>query len=400
MNNKKPRLRLAILVSHPIQYYSPWFAYITDFIDLHVFYAYQQTPEGQSEAGFSTKFDWDIPLLAGYKSTFLTNISRNPSLKTFFGCNTPEIHEHLCSGDYDALLIFGWNKFSYLQGWITALFTNTPVFIRLDSQLQSKRSIVKRLFKRLLYTLILPGAAYYFSPGVRSDSYLRHYGVANKRIYRLPHMVDVNRFADGAQSAISTGMAAELRSSHSPSANDFIFLFVGKLIPKKRPLLVLEALQILRSEQHITLWIIGDGPLDSEINSMISKNNLNVKRFGFINQSQLPKYYAAADCLILPSDGDETWGLVVNEAQACGLPAIVSNEVGCASELIIEGKTGWILHEPNANHLAYLMSYASKFSYRINRKSILDHAHTCSYGGSKEGFISALCSQLEFPSFS
>ena len=52
VNNKKPRLRLAILVSHPIQYYSPWFAYITDFIDLHVFYAYQQTPEGNPKRAF------------------------------------------------------------------------------------------------------------------------------------------------------------------------------------------------------------------------------------------------------------------------------------------------------------------------------------------------------------
>jgi glycosyltransferase involved in cell wall biosynthesis len=61
---------------------------------------------------------------------------------------------------------------------------------------------------------------------------------------------------------------------------------------------------------------------------------------GFKNQSELPAYYAAADVLVLPSES-ETWGLVVNEAMACGLPAIVSDAVGCAPDLIEEGKTGF-----------------------------------------------------------
>ena len=61
---------------------------------------------------------------------------------------------------------------------------------------------------------------------------------------------------------------------------------------------------------------------------------------GFCNQSALPGYYAAADLIVLPSDGSETWGLVVNEAMACGLPAIVSDRVGCAQDLVEEAVTG------------------------------------------------------------
>ncbi len=64
---------------------------------------------------------------------------------------------------------------------------------------------------------------------------------------------------------------------------------------------------------------------------------------GFQNQTELPAWYAAADVLVLPSDGGETWGLVVNEALACGTPAVVSDAVGCAPDLALDrdpGRTG------------------------------------------------------------
>ncbi len=63
---------------------------------------------------------------------------------------------------------------------------------------------------------------------------------------------------------------------------------------------------------------------------------------GFLNQSQIVDAYVASDVLALPSDAGETWGLVVNEAMACGRPAIVSDLVGCAADLIEEGQTGWV----------------------------------------------------------
>ena len=69
---------------------------------------------------------------------------------------------------------------------------------------------------------------------------------------------------------------------------------------------------------------------------------VNVRMLGFVNQSELPGIYASADVLVVPSDFRETWGLVVNEAMACGTPAVVSVAVGCAPDLIMEGLTGAI----------------------------------------------------------
>jgi glycosyltransferase involved in cell wall biosynthesis len=75
---------------------------------------------------------------------------------------------------------------------------------------------------------------------------------------------------------------------------------------------------------------------------LVAQKKLPVTFAGFLNQTEIVKAYLAADCLVLPSDYGETWGLVVNEAMACGLPAIVSDRVGCGPDLIIDGVTGYI----------------------------------------------------------
>ena len=86
--------------------------------------------------------------------------------------------------------------------------------------------------------------------------------------------------------------------------------------------------------------MVGEGELKSKCQLYAAKNKLPVTLTGFLNQTEIISAYVASDCLVLPSDYGETWGLVVNEAMACGVPAIVSDRVGCHPDLIISGKTG------------------------------------------------------------
>ncbi len=79
-----------------------------------------------------------------------------------------------------------------------------------------------------------------------------------------------------------------------------------------------------------------------EANGLVAAHSLPVTFAGFLNQTEVAKAYAAADCLVLPSDYGETWGLVVNEAMVCGLPAIVSDRVGCGPDLVSDGVTGMV----------------------------------------------------------
>ena len=356
-------LKIGALLTHPVQYYSPWLAELAGSCNLTVYYAHQQTAEGQGKAGFGAGFEWDVPLLEGYDWRWLKNVARSPGLTRFGGCDTPEIGDIIRCEKFDAFLIFGWNRKCFIQAAWAALRSRTPLLIRLDSELNTPRSKLALLLKKLAYSVVLPKLGDYLSPGVRTDAYLRHYGVQPDRIHRLPHMIDTVRFATGAQAARQDGSAAALRARHGAAENDFALLFAGKLIPLKRVDLVLEALAVLKRQRpelaaRTRLWIAGDGPLRAELEARAAAEGLNVSFLGFVNQSALPAVYAAADCLVLPSQW-ETWGLVVNEAFACGLPASVSERAGCAPELIEEGVTGWTMRSFEPGHLADLIATAA-----------------------------------------
>jgi glycosyltransferase involved in cell wall biosynthesis len=95
---------------------------------------------------------------------------------------------------------------------------------------------------------------------------------------------------------------------------------------------------------------------------------LPVDFLGFVNQKKISAIYASADCLVLPSN--ETWGLVVNEAFACRVPAIVARQAGCAPELITEGRTGWTLATPDEEELARLLELAIRDARRLQREEM------------------------------
>jgi glycosyltransferase involved in cell wall biosynthesis len=128
-------------------------------------------------------------------------------------------------------------------------------------------------------------------------------------------------------------------------------LFVGKFEEKKRPFDFLRALEAADGEGIMA----GDGALKAKCEKYAREKGLNVKFSGFVNQSGMPAVYASADVLVLPSDARETWGLVVNEAMACGLPAVVSNEAGCAPDLVREGRTGYVFPCGDVEKLAACM---------------------------------------------
>ncbi len=337
------RYRLGILLSHPIQYYAPWFRYLAKRFDIEVFYAHQQDAQGQAEAGFGVEFAWDTPLLEGYAYRWLTNVARHPSLRTFNGCDTPEVYHLLQNERFDAFLVMGWNRKSAMQTIWACWRRNVPVLIRGDSQLMTKRTWAMSAVKYLPYRYGLPRLGAHLYVGKRNKDYLQHYGVPKDRLFFVPHFVDNAYFARCAQEAEAAGTSQQIRSELGIPHDAFVFVFVGKLLPKKRPVDFVQACFKILSQPEgssVHALIVGDGPLRGALESMARPYARRIHFAGFRNQSRLPAFYKASNALVLPSDGRETWGLVVNEAAACGLPAIVSDVVGCASDLIDEGRTG------------------------------------------------------------
>lgn len=116
-----------------------------------------------------------------------------------------------------------------------------------------------------------------------------------------------------------------------------------------------------------------------ELEALAISEKLPVSFLGFVNQAEMPSVYAAANCLVLPSNGEETWGLVINEAFACGLPAIVSNEAGCVPELIKEGSSGWVMNSPTPADLSGLFITAIEQRGHISNDALKDLTAAGSY---------------------
>ena len=349
--------RLAVIASHPIQYQAPWFRALAQRVDLAVFYCHRITARDQIEAGFSTGFEWDLPLLDGYHAQWLRNTSARPGVERFGGCDTPEIASILATGRFDACLVNGWYLKSYLQAARACRTHGIPILMRGDSQLGTSRSVVKRTLKYPVYRWGLTHIDAHLYVGRANHEYLTHYGVSENRLFFAPHFVENARFAAGASTARADGAAAAFRAAIGAGPQTFVWMFAGKLIEKKRPSDFVEAvIRLHEAGADVRGIIVGSGPMQETLNRRVSETNAPVTFLGFRNQTEIPTCYAASDGLVLPSDARETWGLVVNEAMACGLPAVVSDAVGCHRDLIDGRLTGRTYRLGHVDGLASAMA--------------------------------------------
>ena len=320
--------RIGFLVSHPIQYYAPIFRALGRQCDLTVLFAHRQTAEQQARAGFGVAFDWDIDLLSGYDSRFLVNVARQPSTDRFAGCDTPGVADEIAHGKFDAFVVPGWSLRCYWQAVRACRRFGVPILVRGDSQLGSQRTGVVRAAKALAFSHLLRRFDGYLYVGQRNREYLVHYGAPPERLFFSPHCVDNDAFAIAAAAASPPRDPARRR-----------ILFAGKLIARKHPADLLHAVAHF-GRQPAEIVFAGSGELEGELRQIAAQSSLRAEFLGFVNQSELPAVYAGADLLVLPSDSQETWGLVVNEAMACGIPAVVSDAVGCGPDLVEPGATG------------------------------------------------------------
>jgi glycosyltransferase involved in cell wall biosynthesis len=342
-------MRLAFVTSHPIQYYAPLFRTLAQRLDLVVLFAHRATASDQAKAGFGVEFDWDISLLSGYAHEFLCNVATRPALDRFSGCDTPGIGECLREGRFDAVLVQGWYLKSFLQAIFAAKVQGLPLLVRGDSHLDTPRSTLKRTAKSVVYPAFLRlfDAALYV--GERSRAYWKRYGYPSSRLFFSPHCVDTGWFADRATSQAG----AELRARLGIAAKTKVVLFAGKLLESKRPMDVVAAAASLKAQgRDVCVLMAGAGPLEGELSVAARTVGVPIHLLGFCNQTAMPQTYAAADVLVLPSDGRETWGLVANEALACGCPIVLSNVVGSAPDLAADCSAGRVFTVGNVVALA------------------------------------------------
>lgn len=324
-------MRLAIVASHPVQYYAPLFRCLAARLNLTVFYAHRATPIDHAGAGFGVAFDWDIDLLSGYRYYFLENVAESPGLDHFAGVDTPEIAKRLHSGRFDAVLLMGWHLKAFHQALWASKWLRIPVLVRGDSQLNTPRAAWKRWAKTITYPSFLRCFDAALVVGKRNRDYWLHYGYPSARIFSSCHCVDNNWFSARA----SQSSRVSLRTRLGIARDTKVVLFAGKLVPFKRPLDLVAAAARVRSEgMAVEILVAGTGVLQADMQRLASDLSIPLHMLGFRNQTEMPAAYAAADLLALPSDGHETWGLVVNEALACHRPVVISDAIGCAPDMV------------------------------------------------------------------
>lgn len=383
-------MRLGVLATHPIQYHAPLYRALAERLDLQVYFAHRQTAEGQAAAGFGVAFEWDVPLLDGYDYEFLTNEAARPSTEGFWGCSTPEIARIIERERFDAFLVTGWYNRSYWQAMRTCWRTATPLMIRGDSQLGTPRRWWLRAAKEGFYNWFIPRFDAYLLVGERSRAYYLHYGADASKMYLVPHFVDNEWFRARAGSVRRQGIS--VRDEFGISDEATVALFVGKFIPKKRPGDVIAAADLLYRKGHnLEVLLVGSGDLEASLRAAATQASVPVHFAGFKNQSELPGYYVGADVLVLPSDGGETWGLVVNEAMACGTPAVVSDAVGCAPDLIDPGHTGFTFAMGDVKALASaLEQMLPRLGSPEVHRALASKMETYSLDTALEGIVRAL----------
>lgn len=359
------KVRLAYLVSHPIQYQAPLLRHIAldPTIDLTVLFGSDFSVRGYKDRGFGVEVAWDTPLLDGYRSEFLRPLRDTGEVSP----TTPisrGIFRRLQQPDgspaFDALWVHGYASINSLQAILAANALGIPVLLRAESWLADRaRSPVRLALKSVFFNLLGKGVAAVLPIGTVNAAYWRHYFGASVPQFLMPYAVNNDYFAELAAAASSREQ--ELRAELGLSLTRPVILFASKLQQRKHADHLLEAYSrfLADTPPHLRpyLVIVGDGEQRAQLESQAKQLGLEDVRFaGFRNQSELPRYFQLADVFVLPSR-HEPWGLIVNEAMASGCAVIVSTDVGCHPDLVTNGVEGCVFPVGDIDALTQALRY-------------------------------------------
>lgn len=403
----RSQVRLAYLVSHPIQYQAPLLRRIAlePEIDLTVLFGSDFSVRGYKDHGFGVEVAWDTPLLEGYHSEFLRPLRDtggvSPTTPTSRG-----LYRRLQNSDgsaaFDALWVHGYASVNALQGILAANALGIPVLLRAESWLADRaRSPWKLVAKMAFFRLLGSGIAGVLPIGTVNSEYWTHYFGSSVPQFLMPYAVNNEYFAQLAEAAAPH--EHELRAELRLAPDRPVILFASKLQARKHADHLLEAYRGFIADQAMPdkpyLVVVGDGEQRAALEARTQELGLDDVRFaGFRNQSELPRFFQLADVFVLPSQ-HEPWGLIVNEAMAAGCPAIVSSDVGCHADLITDGIEGCVFPVGNIAALTHALRrvFASPHSAALMGQHARKRISTWTFEEDVRGLRAALSAVTRMP---
>lgn len=349
------RYRLLVIGSHPVQYMAPLLGRMARHpqLDLMVAYCTLRGAIAAHDPEFNTTVQWDIPLLDGYPWQEVHN--RGSGSDSFWGLNNPSLWKFIRRGQFDAVLCF----LSYLCAsfWISfaaSRFSKTAFLFGTDASSIVPRSGAswKLALKKSLWPGLFSLADQVIVPSSPGFDLMRSLGIPADRITLTPYSVDNDWWM--AQSQAVDRDAVRAKWGATPQST--VILFCAKLQPWKRPLDLLRAFVRANLPNSILIYA-GEGPMRGELESTASSLGVaeRVRFLGFMNQTQLPPVYTAADLMVLPSEY-EPFGVVTNEASCCGCAVATSDRVGASRDIVAPVNPRLVYPFGNVEALSALLS--------------------------------------------
>lgn len=311
-------------------------------IDFHVIFLAENDPTLRQWLVYESEINFSYEVLPSFRRRVgKQNILLNRNL-----------HRALTRFSPECILAGGYNYIASWQALSWARRKQVKFLLWAESTIRDKRANYRTI--EFLKVAFLRRCNGFVVPGKSSSEYLHGYQVPENAIFSAPNAVDIDLFARLAAETRNDD-ASQRKALHLPER---FFLFAGRLVREKGVFDLLEAYgrlgPALRAE--IGMVFAGDGPDGSELSARAAAIKPGAVRFtGFLQRECLARHYALAEALVFPTWAD-AWGMVVNEAMACGLPVIVSDAAGCTADLIEDSWNGRMVRARDVNQLASAMA--------------------------------------------
>ena len=338
---KSRRIRLAVLITHPVQYFQPVFAALAcdPRLDLHVVFGCDHGIRVSHDPDFGLSFAWDCAPTEGFSHSFASDASLEDLSK--WSCAWPlagRAIKQIRRFGPDRVLVFAYTPIFITLATLILRQEGIPLMLRADGTDRAfPRSPLRSLIKDLILRFWYSQFTCVFPIGSDSDDHFARLGVTAHRRHPVSYAVNTAFFAE--QVKRWSPERDRLRREFGMNSADLVLLWSAKMTQVKHPQLLIDALQQMEAVVRRRFWLLamGDGPLRASFESQARDVLADRCCFlGFRNQKELGAGYAAADALVFPSRQGETWGLVVNEALQFGLAVLASDHPGCVRDLLIK----------------------------------------------------------------
>lgn len=311
-------IKVAVLTNIPTPYRTKfWEAYAgLPGVTFHVYYCCRMEPDRA----------WAPPRSSRVAEFFLPGVS----LRGYW-----HVNPSVCFAiqRYDLWLIGGYSMPTVQFAVVGCRLTGTPYVLLIDGISPKRLSKAVRGWKARWKKWVARGAIAVLATGRVGREYALRLGVPADRIYNQYLTVDVDWYR--AQECYREDWRQEVRSRHGVYRDDFLLVYVGRLVAHKGVDVLIKAVHQLRLDGYpVSLLVVGGGR-DSSMLRLLAKDMPEVRFVGPVEACETVKFYYAADVFVLPTY-DDPWGLAINEAMACGLPVITTSAAGAASDLVTE----------------------------------------------------------------